>query len=124
MSSNAERQRREALNQAVFRDVNEEIRGAYEAHEAEDDGADGMPTFVCECGEGTCLAMIPLPLEKYRQIRVDPRRFLVASGHEAPDAERVVERHDRWSVVETFAEAATVARAEANERRGERAGSG
>ena len=117
MSSNAERRRREAVNQAVFRDVNEEIRGAYEAHGAEDDGADGMPTFVCECGEGTCLAMIRLPLEKYREIRADPRRFLVATDHEAAHAERVVERHDRWSVVETFAEAAAVASAAAAEDR-------
>ncbi len=124
MSSNAERRVREAPNQAVFRDVNEEIRGAYEAHGAGDDGTDGMPTFVCECGEGTCLAMIPLPLEKYRAVRADPRRFLVATGHDAADAERVVERHDLWSVVETFAEAATVARAEADEADRERGGSG
>ena len=113
---NAERRRHEALIQAVFRDVNEEIRGVYEAHGAEDDGADGMPTFVCECGEGTCLAMIEVPLEKYHEVRADARRFLVATGHEAAEAERVVERHDAWSVVETFAEAATVARAEADER--------
>lgn len=108
LPSNAERRRREALNQAVFREVNEEIRGTYET-----DGEDGKPTFICECGEGTCLAMIEIPLDEYRAVRADQHRFVVASGHECAEAERVVERHDRWSVVETFAEAATVARAEA-----------
>ena len=119
MSSNPERRRREAANQAVFRDVNEEIRGAYEAL-----GTDGVPTFVCECGEGTCLAMIEVPLEKYHEVRADARRFLVATGHQAAEAERVVERHDAWSVVETFAEAAMIARAEADERDSEPDASG
>ena len=110
MSSNPEGRRREAANQAVFRHVNEEICGAYEAL-----GTDGVPTLVCECGEGTCLAMIQVALEEYRAVRANPRRFIVASGHEAPEAERVVERHDRWSVVETFAEAAAVASAAADD---------
>jgi hypothetical protein len=43
------------------------------------------------------------------QVRSDPRRFVVAPGHEDTEIERVVARLEGYTVVEKIAEAAEVA---------------
>ena len=37
---------------------------------------------------------------EYEAIRQDPRRFAIVDGHEILEAEAIVERHDRYIVVE------------------------
>ncbi len=86
-----QRQVEGARTQSIFREVNERIRDAYDAFGTPDGS---LPLFVCECGRRACRAMIRVPAAEYRNVRADRRRFIVASGHESPDAERVVERHD------------------------------
>jgi hypothetical protein len=106
-----ELQQRIGANEAIFREVNEGIsRGQYPG---EDDTPRG---FRCECARLGCNDMVELTAREYEQIRANSRRFLVASGHEMPELEEVVELHDGYLVVEKTGPAA--ARADASDPRG------
>ena len=98
MSSEAER--RVAFNEATFRQINEGVRGG---------GPDGLLSFRCECGRLGCNRLIALTREQYEAVRRDPRRFFLIPGHELDEFERVVERHDAYSVVEKHDDAAGIA---------------
>ena len=86
---------------------NEQLfRSANEAREA-DAVRHGTPPaseldFICECGEVSCTTRIHLPLEKYREIHENPKRFAVQPGHELPEFEEVVEAGDGFTVVEKY----------------------
>ena len=83
---------RVAMNEATFRKVNEGMK----------DGQDGsdLMSFVCECGRLHCTRIIRLTRPEYESVRADPRRFAVVEGHEILEAEEIVERHERYLVVE------------------------
>ncbi len=83
-----------ALNETLFRDVNENIR------KGASDGRHQDAHFVCECGESGCEERVPITLDAYRAVRDHRLHFLVKPGHEIPRAETVVERHSRYVVVE------------------------
>jgi hypothetical protein len=83
---------RVALNEATFRKVNEGMEVG------QDPG--GLLTFICECGRLGCNRLLELTREEYEAVRANPRRFAVLSGHEMEEVEKVVERHDRYLVVE------------------------
>ena len=90
-----DRDERVAKNEILFRDVNERIL------EIEGDRWRVDPVdFMCECGDMTCMRVVQLSLHDYEQLRADPTHFGVIPGHELPDVERVVERHDHYFVVE------------------------
>lgn len=103
-------QRRVALNESAFREVNEAIeRGLWQG----EDGA--RVAFRCECSSLSCSELVEITRSEYEHIRADPRRFLILEGHDLPEAEVIVERHPRYVVVEKRAVAGTVA--EANDPR-------
>jgi hypothetical protein len=83
---------RVAMNEATFRKVNEGM-------EAGQDSSD-LLTFVCECGRLGCNRLIQLTRAEYEAVRSNPRRFAILDGHEILEVERVVERNDRYVVVE------------------------
>jgi hypothetical protein len=83
---------RVAMNEATFRKVNEGMEAGQEGS--------GLMRFVCECGRLRCTELIELTREEYEGIRRDPRRFAIVEGHEILEAEEIVERHDRYLVVE------------------------
>jgi hypothetical protein len=87
-----EDKQRVAMNEATFRKVNEGM----------DVGQDpaGLLTFICECGRLGCSELIELTRKEYEAVRDDPRRFAILEGHEILEAEKIVERHDRYLVVE------------------------
>jgi hypothetical protein len=87
-------QERRALNEALFRDVNERI-----AESAENFGADETE-FVCECADPNCTDRVPATLAEYERVRANPTTFLLAPGHNEPDIERVVSERRRFHVVE------------------------
>lgn len=89
-------QRRLAHNEALFRAVNDEVEAVEERYGSRDGG------FVCECADARCSETIRISLEEYARIREDSQRFVVVPGHEVPEIERVVERHDGYVVVEKF----------------------
>jgi hypothetical protein len=94
LTSCMERQdkQRVAMNEATFRKVNEGM-------EVGQDPA-GLLTFVCECGRMGCTELIQLTRNEYESIRANPRRFAIVHGHEILEAEEIVERNDRYFVVE------------------------
>lgn len=97
-------QRRIAANEAVFRELNEGIaRGQWPGEELERVG------FRCECARLGCNSVIELTLPEYQGVRANPRRFVIAGGHELPGAERVVETTPGYTVVEKCDEAGDVA---------------
>jgi hypothetical protein len=87
-----EDKQRVAMNEATFRKVNEGM-------EIGQDPA-GLLTFVCECGRLGCTRLIQLTRREYERIRENPRRFAIIDGHEILEAEEIVERYDRYVVVE------------------------
>jgi hypothetical protein len=98
------RAQRRAGNETSFRTVNEAIAAGRPLADAE------QPVgFVCECARVGCTVVLELTCGEYRTVRSDPRRFVVAPGHEAPDLERVVSRREGWTLVEKVGEAASVA---------------
>src|SRR5215211_6930172 len=95
------RDERRAANEAVLREVNE--RRAALDRPAEEAWAerDELFEFVCECGvEGGCGGRIEMTLEEYDAVREQDDRFPVVPGHETPEIETVVERHERYVVVD------------------------
>jgi hypothetical protein len=103
-----ERARRIAENEALFRDLNEEV-GAV-AHSFSAGGEARTFDFLCECGDSACARRVPVTLPEYEELRSSPLRFLVVPGHEIPDVERVVETRNAYIVVEKFGESAEIAR--------------
>jgi hypothetical protein len=96
----SERERRVGLNEAAFREINEGVRG---------ERSDGLLSFRCECGRLGCNQLIALSRAEYEAVRRNARRFFVVPGHEIPEYERVVERHDGYWVVEKHDDAANIA---------------
>lgn len=95
-------ERRLARNEALFRRVNEAI-------EAGRRGRQGAVGFICECGALGCNQVIEVTLDQYEAVRADPRRFVLAAGHETPGVEEVVERRGAFVVAQKVGEGASVA---------------
>ena len=106
-----EQQARAARNQALFRDVNERI-GELQTSWLPLTEID----FLCECADQTCSVPIAASRDEYETVRTSPVRFLVLPEHVVPNVEIVVERNDRFWVVEKIEVASTVARETAPER--------
>ena len=104
---NEDQQTRLAQNEAVFRDVNENIKTVV----SDLPGRAGSYEFVCECADATCTTRITLTLSEYEQIRSSPVRFVVAPGHDVAAVEVVVAEHDGHAVVEKQGVAGAIAAA-------------
>jgi hypothetical protein len=103
-----ERRERIARNESRFRDLNEALMTSVHGRVSRGSDRSG---FVCECALSECLQVVSLPLAKYEEIRRDARHFLVAPGHELPDAEQVIERGDGFLVVEKHPDVAPLVEA-------------
>jgi hypothetical protein len=95
------------LTEANRRRVNEAIERGHDAR--------SVVSFVCECGRIGCTDTVALAHDHYEGVRTSFERFLVAPGHELPDVEDVVERHEHHRVVAKTGVGAEVA--EETERR-------
>jgi hypothetical protein len=95
-----------AMNDAAFRDANEQIRAAADAHEV----FEAIP-FICECADRECSAIVRLPASEYDTIRSVPTHFLNVRGHAVAggSAVRVVEERPGYDLVENVGRAAEVA---------------
>jgi hypothetical protein len=94
---------RAARNEALFREVNEEVARLEQRLESQE------TLFVCECARDTCVERVPLPMDVYEEVRSNPRRFIVKPGHELDAVERVVRADDGYVIVEKTAEAGRIA---------------
>jgi hypothetical protein len=100
---------RVARNEALFRAFNERVADMAQSFDPRGEGASLRIEFVCECGDVDCLERLELTRSAYEEVRSDPRRFVVAPGHEHPDIECVVARGDGYLVVQKLDEAADIA---------------
>jgi hypothetical protein len=96
-----------ALNEALFRQVNERVKDVSEASWALESNPTG---FVCECGLRDCTERVRMRLSEYEAVRAQPTTFFVMPDHVIPEVERVVADHGLYVVVEKFPEEADVAR--------------
>lgn len=105
--SNDEREIRAARNQALFRAVNDKMMEVNEGFGE----PTGMFSVACECADTTCVRLLEIEAGAYRQVRRNPRTFVVLRNHVFPDVERVLSTHDGYVVVEATGRGAHVAEA-------------
>jgi hypothetical protein len=98
-------ERRLALNEAIFRDVNERIREISDTFGEKDATYD----FLCECSDPGCTEKVVMTSAEYEYVRSDPTRFVVMKGHALPEVESVVDRARDHVVVEKEGPAADIA---------------
>jgi hypothetical protein len=91
-----ERTRRVGLNEAVFREINEQVESLNRGLAGI---SDNQMHIVCECGDLICVERLVVPLPKYEEIRSDSALFFVKPGHDTPDVEDVVEQAEVFDVV-------------------------
>jgi hypothetical protein len=101
MPTRAERQGR---NESLFREVNERIAELNQTFHIE-----GRSEFLCECSREECKEPVSISIDEYEGVRRESTRFFVLPGHEDESVERVLERNERYIVVEKIGEAATEA---------------
>jgi hypothetical protein len=89
-----EREKRIALNEAAFRIANERMLEWEERHREEPED------YLCECADPDCRERVPMTRAQYESVRADSAHFLIVPGHDVPDVEDVVERHEHYAVVE------------------------
>ncbi|HKN63255.1 MAG TPA: hypothetical protein VJV76_02880 [Gaiellaceae bacterium] len=92
----SDRARRVGLNEAIFRQVNEQIRGLNRDFGTEQ----GTMTVICECGNSDCTERLEVLVSDYERIRGDARLYVIARGHEIPSVETVVEQNETYDVVQ------------------------
>lgn len=98
-------EQRLAENEAFFRGLNENIRGAVDRY-----GSDGHAySFVCECSDPGCVERVTLSTREYELVRADGTRFVLAPGHQATAIETVVAEQGDHVIVEKSGLAADVA---------------
>ena len=90
-----ERARRIGENEALYRSINDKIESLNETFGVV---AETM-AVICECGQLECSEQIELDIPTYEHVRADPTHFVVLPGHELPDVETIIERHDGFNVV-------------------------
>ncbi len=96
---------RAARNEALFREVNEQVR-SLSRRQPPLPGEDLR--IVCECSDDGCIEQVSVPLSVYEAVRANPRRFMVAPGHDN-DFERVIESSEDYAIVEKEGQAGVVA---------------
>jgi hypothetical protein len=106
------RHQRVSRNEAMYRAVNREIE---RVSEELGEGPQDQLTVVCECGRDDCSKTVDLTIDEYEHSHEQRDRFVVAPGHEDDQLEHVVERNERYLVVDKFGEAERIT--EAEERR-------
>ena len=90
-----ERTRRIGENEAVFRSVNDQIRGLSQTLTT----ATETMSVVCECGTSSCAERFQVRPEDYAQVRDDSTLFLIKPGHDFPETETVVEKTPAYWIV-------------------------
>jgi hypothetical protein len=109
MSSTTSRldQRRAAKNQYLFGAVNNRVNDINKAH----DLWVTLSDWFCECPSRKCTTRIALTPQQYEAVRANPTHFIVAPSREhlVPDVEWVIDRRERYWVVEKLGEATAVA---------------
>ena len=109
--SSPDREARAARNEDLFRRLNERLHVLASVASSSVLASDLPESFICECAQATCSRVLELSPPEYRHVREVKRRFLVFpdEAHTSPDLEVVIERHDRYWIVEKIGEAGEAA---------------
>lgn len=99
---------RVALNEAMFREANERVSAWPERENAAP--TDELACF-CECADRECRQHIKLTVPEYEALRAESMHFAIVPGHERPDADRVIQRSERYAVVEKYEDVREIAEA-------------
>ncbi|HEY7003398.1 MAG TPA: hypothetical protein VH281_03885 [Gaiellaceae bacterium] len=83
-------------NQDVFRRANERLLAAV-GDRIDDRRA--IP-FLCECLDPDCRSTVNLTIEQFRNLRHQPHRYAIVTGHATMEGERIVESDDGVTIVE------------------------
>jgi hypothetical protein len=69
-----------------------------------------LPDWTCECGDESCSDPIHLSIAEYEAVRAKPTQFVIAPSpeHVSSDVERVVQREERYWIVEKVGVAAAI----------------
>ena len=97
------RQERIAKNEALLRAVNERIHEVGESLQVLPE--DETLEFHCECGRRSCESFVSMTSAEFERVRSDNDRFAIVPGHEEEEIERVIERTERYVVVDKRPEA-------------------
>jgi hypothetical protein len=103
---------RVARNESICRDANERRERRFEEL---GDSARGEPLpFLCECPDLACERRVVLTLAEYEHVRASGDRFVVTVDHEECVVEservaRVLERRERYTIMEKVGEAGELA---------------
>lgn len=89
-----EQARRVGLNEALFREVNEQITSLNRSF-----GDVETMTVMCECADGDCTERLEIAMPEYERVRSDPLQYVIAPGHEIPEFESVVEQNAGYEIV-------------------------
>jgi hypothetical protein len=89
------RRTRLAVNEGIFRTVNERIQEVNDSFATVTDAFE----IVCECSDASCVTQISVTKAAYEHVRADPELFIVASGHEKPEVESMVQKKAAYDVV-------------------------
>ena len=102
------REERLAKNEVLFREINERVKDLNDTFRA----VTATDEWICECASRTCTEKVQMSVDEYEAIRALGDRFFVAPSDEHfwPDVERVVERNDRYWIVEKIGVAGQFAR--------------
>jgi hypothetical protein len=96
-----------ALNEVTFRSDNERVK---DWNLAQTWVNPPEPDWSCECGWENCTEPVRLSRAEYEAVREHPTRFFIVpdEGHVSPNVERVIERNDRYWVVEKLGRASEI----------------
>ena len=88
-------QKRAAMNQTLFRELNERLERVNRDARFVD--------FFCECVDPDCSSRVRLTLDEYEALRKVPNHFVVQTGHDVRALERVYKHEEgRYTIVEKF----------------------
>jgi hypothetical protein len=90
---------RAASNENRLREINEQMEASNAAHHWVDPP---YADWACECAREECSEPVQLTVQEYEAVRDNPSHFLVAPSeeHVTPAVEKIVERYERYWVVE------------------------
>ena len=83
-----------ARNQALFREVNERLLELTEGFQ------DGSMQFVCECSNEDCTQTVTMNHDDYESVRAHSTFFVITSGHEILEVEKIIDRRNGWTIVQ------------------------
>jgi hypothetical protein len=98
-------EKRLALNEALFREVNERVEERVRLFH----GREELLGIVCECADLDCTQRITVSKDEYATARSEPTHFLVKPGHSVDEAEDIVVKNDRFEIVRKRGLAADIA---------------